>query len=54
MAASSRYGFHAGLEADFERNTVTVKVRANWRFWGRVDRDWTWRCHVVIHCFGES
>jgi hypothetical protein len=54
MAASSRYGFHAGLEADFSRGTLTAKVRANWRFWGRVDRDWTWRCHVVIHCFGES
>ena len=28
IAASSRYGFHAGLEADFGRNTVTAKVRA--------------------------
>jgi hypothetical protein len=54
MAASSRYGFHAGLEADFARATLTVKLRANSRFWGRVDRDWTWRCHVVIQCFGES
>jgi len=54
MAASSRYGFHAGLEADFPRTMLTVKVRANSRFWGKVDRDWTWRCHVVIQCFGES
>jgi len=54
MAASSRYGLHAGLEADFGRSILTVKVRANDRFWGRVDRDWAWRCHVVIQCFGES
>jgi hypothetical protein len=53
MAASSRYGFHAGLEADFGRSTLTVKVRANSRFWGKVDREWTWRCHVVLQCFGE-
>jgi hypothetical protein len=54
MAASSRYGVHAGLEADFARGSLTVKVRANSRFWGKVDRDWTWRCHVVIQCFGED
>jgi hypothetical protein len=30
-----------------------VKVRANSRFWGKVDRDWTWRCRVVVQCFGE-
>jgi hypothetical protein len=54
MAASSRYGVHAGLEADFSRGILTVKVRANSRFWGKVDRDWTWRCHVVIQCFGEG
>jgi hypothetical protein len=53
MAASSRYGVHAGLDADFSRGTLTVKVRANSRFWGKVDRDWTWRCHVVVQCFGE-
>jgi hypothetical protein len=54
MAASSRYGVHAGLEADFSRGTLTVKVRANSRFLGKVDRDWTWRCHVVVQCFGET
>jgi hypothetical protein len=54
MGASSRYGVHASLEADFSRSTVTARARANFRFWGRVDRDWTWRCHVVIQCFGES
>ena len=54
MAASSRYGFHAGLDADFARNRLTVKLRANSRFWGRVDREWTWTCHVVIQCFGVS
>jgi hypothetical protein len=54
MAASSRYGVHAGLEADFSRSTLTVQVRANSRFWGKVDRDWTWRCHVVVQCFGEG
>jgi hypothetical protein len=54
MAASSRYGLHAGLEADFGRATLTVKVRANYRFWGKVDRDWAWRCHVIIQCFGQS
>lgn len=54
MAASSRYGVHTSLEADFGRGTLTVKARANSRFWGRIDRDWTWRCHVVVQCFGES
>jgi hypothetical protein len=54
MAASSRYGLHAGLEADFGRSILTVKVRANNRFWGKVDREWAWRCQVVIQCFGES
>jgi uncharacterized protein YaiE (UPF0345 family) len=54
MAASSRYGVHAGLEADYSRGTLTVKVRANSRFWGKVDRDWAWRCHVVVQCFGEA
>jgi hypothetical protein len=54
MAASSRYGIYAGLEADFSRNSLTVKVRANTRFWGKVDRDWAWRCHVVVQCFGED
>jgi hypothetical protein len=54
MAASSRYGVHASLAADVSRNTLTVQVRANSRFWGKVDRDWTWRCHVVVQCFGEG
>jgi hypothetical protein len=54
MAASSRYRFHAGLDADFGRSRLTVKLRANSRFWGRVDRDWSWLCHVVIQCFGVS
>ena len=54
MAASSRYGLHASLEADFGRATLIVKVRANYRFWGKVDHDWAWRCHVVIQCFGQT
>ncbi len=53
LGASSRYGIHASLEADFARAALTVRARANSRFWGRVDREWTWRCHVVIQCFGE-
>jgi hypothetical protein len=52
-AASSRYGFHAGLEGDLSQGTLSVQVRANFRFWGKADREWTWRCHVVIQCFGE-
>jgi hypothetical protein len=54
MAGSSRYGFHAALEADFPRAMIVVKVRANHRFFGRVDRDWAWRCRVVVQCFGEN
>jgi hypothetical protein len=54
VAASSRYGVHAALEADFPRATLSVKARANFRFWGKVDRDWAWRCHVLVQCFGES
>jgi hypothetical protein len=53
LGASSRYGVHAGLEADFSHASLTVKARANSRFWGKVDRDWTWRCKVVVQCFGE-
>jgi hypothetical protein len=33
---------------------LTVKVRANARRSNRVDHEWTWRCHVVIQCFGQS
>jgi hypothetical protein len=54
VGASSRYGVHAGLDADFGRKTLTVKVRANSRFWGRVNRDWAWRCRVIVQCFGED
>ncbi len=54
IVAASRFGVHAALEADFDRNSLTAKVRANYRFWRRVDHDWAWRCHVVIQCFGES
>ena len=53
-AASSRLGVHAALEADFARHALTVKARANYRFWGKVDCEWTWRCHVVVHCHGEA
>ena len=54
MAASSRYGFHAGLEGDLSTGMLTVQARANFRFWGRADREWTWRCHVVVQCYGED
>jgi hypothetical protein len=54
IIAASRFGVHAALEADFGRGSLTAKVRANYRFWRRVDHDWAWRCHIVIQCFGES
>jgi hypothetical protein len=54
VAGSSRYGCHAGLEADFGRGLLVAKVRANSRFFGKLDREWTWRCHVVIQCFGAG
>jgi hypothetical protein len=54
MFAKSREGANAALEADLSRGTLTVKVRANARRANRVDHEWTWRCHVVIQCFGES
>jgi hypothetical protein len=54
MFAKSREGVNAALEADLGRGTLTVKVRANARRSNRVDYEWTWRCHVVIQCFGES
>jgi hypothetical protein len=53
-AAASRYGIHAGLEANFDRAILNVSVRANLRFWGRRDWEWTWRCHVVVQCFGDG
>ena len=53
MFAKSREGVNAALEADLGRGTLTVKVRANARRADRVDHEWTWRCHVVIQCFGE-
>jgi hypothetical protein len=54
MFAKSREGVNAALEADLGRGTLTVKVRANARRSNRIDHEWTWRCHVVIHCFGEG
>jgi hypothetical protein len=54
MFAKSREGVNAALEADLGRGTLTVKVRANARRSNRVDHEWTWRCHVVIQCFGET
>jgi hypothetical protein len=54
MFARSREGVNAALEADLGSGTLTVKVRANARRANRVDHEWTWRCHVVIQCFGET
>jgi hypothetical protein len=54
IVAASRFGVHAALEAEFSRASLTAKVRANYRFWRRVDHDWAWRCHIVIQCFGEG
>jgi hypothetical protein len=54
MFAKSREGVNAALEAELDRGTLTVKVRANARRANRVDHEWTWRCHVVIQCFGQS
>jgi len=54
MFAVSRLGVHAGLEADFGRGTLAVKVRANWRRPIKADLEWTWKCQVLIQCFGES
>jgi hypothetical protein len=54
MAASSRCGFHAGLEGDLSKGMLTVLARANFRFWGKADREWTWRCHVVVQCYDED
>jgi hypothetical protein len=48
LIASSRGGVHAALEAELERGTLTVKVRASSRRAGRIDHEWTWRCHVVV------
>ncbi len=54
MFARSREGVNTALEADLAHGTLTVKVCANARRSSRVDVEWTWRCHVVIQCFGES
>jgi hypothetical protein len=53
MFAKSREGVNAALEADLAHGSFTVKVRANARRAARIDHEWTWRCHVVIQCFGE-
>jgi hypothetical protein len=53
MFAKSREGVNAALEADLGRGTLTVRVRANGRRSNKIDHEWTWRCHVVIQCFGE-
>ncbi|MFI5454208.1 MAG: hypothetical protein ACHRXM_02035 [Isosphaerales bacterium] len=53
MIGASRKGVHAALEAELGRGTLTVKVRANSRRSGRPDHEWTWRCHVMVQCFGE-
>jgi hypothetical protein len=54
MFAKSREGVNAALEADLTHGTLTVKVRANARRAARIDHEWTWRCHVVVQCFGEN
>jgi hypothetical protein len=54
MFAKSREGVNAALEADLGRGTLTVRVRANARRAARIDQEWSWRCHVVIECFGEG
>jgi hypothetical protein len=54
MFAKSREGVNAALEADLGHGILNVKVRANARRANRIDHEWTWRCHVVIQCFGES
>jgi hypothetical protein len=54
MFAKSREGVNAALEADLGRGTLTVRVRANARRANRIDQEWSWRCHVVIQCFGEG
>ena len=52
MFAKSREGVNAALEAALDSGKLTVRVRANGRRSNRVDYEWTWRCHVVIQCFG--
>jgi hypothetical protein len=52
--AKSREGVNAALEADLGHGTLTVKVRATARRANKLDHEWTWRCHVLIQCFGES
>jgi hypothetical protein len=54
MFAKSREGVNAAIEADLGRGALIVKVRANARRAQKVDHEWTWRCHVVIQCFGEA
>ncbi len=54
MFARSREGVNAALEADLSHGSLTVRVRANARRANRVDHEWSWRCHVVIQCYGES
>jgi hypothetical protein len=52
MFAKSREGVNAALEATLDSGNLTVHVRANARRSSRIDYEWTWRCHVVIQCFG--
>ena len=52
MFAKSREGVNAALESALESGKLTVRVRANGRRSNRIDYEWTWRCHVVIQCFG--
>jgi hypothetical protein len=52
MFAKSREGVNAALEAALDSGTLTVRVRANGRRSNLIDYEWTWRCHVVIRCFG--
>jgi hypothetical protein len=54
LISRSRGGIHAALEAELGRGTLTVKVRANSRRAGRIDHEWSWRCSVMVQCFGES
>ena len=54
MFAKSREGVNAALEADLSHGSLTLKLRANARRSNRIDYEWTWRCHVVIQCFGDA
>ena len=54
MITRSRAGVHADLEGELVHGTLILKVRANSRRAGKIDHEWSWRCHVMVQCFGES